>query len=162
MDDNAWTLPATVKRIASLGGMGVLAGAVAGWVALSGAQGVAERAERVASLFWLLFLLLPGTLLIWSWLSWQSQPGARRVPLVQAVALSLMAGLAGGLLAVLAFVAGATQALSLFGGINAGEFYQPLYAAIGWSTIWLLVAVVTAVALVLALVTYGLARQRPR
>ncbi len=152
MDDNAWTLRAAVKRTASLGGMGLLAGAVAGWVALLGAEGMAARAGRVASLFWVLFLLLPATLLLWTWLVLLSPPEARRAPLVRAVIVSLATGLVGALLATLAFVAGSTQTLSIFGGINAGDFYQPLYAAIGWSTIWLLVAVVVVVALVSALV----------
>lgn len=151
MSDRARTLGAAVKRAASLGGMGLLAGALAGWVALLGAESIAARAERAAALFWVLFLLLPATLLLWFWLSWRSRAEVRRVPLVQTVALSLAAGLAGGLLAALAFVAGATQVLSVFGGINAGQFYAPLYAAIGWPIIWLLVAVVAVVAVVLAL-----------
>ncbi len=105
MNEGGWTSRAAVKQAASLGGMGLLAGVLAGWVALLGAEDVAARAARAASVFWVLFLLLPATLLLWSWLSWREQRGTRQVSLGRAVAVSLAVGLAGGLLAVLAFVA---------------------------------------------------------
>ena len=151
MDENRWTVRAAVKQAASLVGMGLLAGAVAGWVALLGAEDVAARAANV---FWVLFLLLPATLLAWSWLSWRERRGTRQASLGRAVAVSLAVGLAGGLLAALAFVATATQILVMFGGAAPGQFQQPLLAEIGWPAIWSLLAVVVVMALALTSVTY--------
>ena len=149
---------AAVKQVASLGGMGLLAGALAGWLALLGAADVAARAARAASVFWVLFLLLPATLLLWSWLVGAAPPR----PLGRAVAVSLAVGLAGGLLAALAFVATSTQILVMFGGTAAGQFQQSFYAKVGWPAIWSLLAVVVVAALALALVVYWRARNRSR
>jgi len=154
VDENRWTARAAVKQAASLGGVGLLVGAVAGWVALLGAEDVAARAARAASVFWVLFLLLPATLLAWSWLSWRERRGTRQASLGRAVAVSLAVGLAGGLLAALAFVATATQILVMFGGAAPGQFQQPLLAEIGWPAIWSLLAVVVVMALALTSVTY--------
>ena len=154
MDEGGWTARAAVKQVASLGGIGLLTGALAGWVALSGAADTAVRAARAASVFWALFLLLPATLLLWFWLSWRQQRGTRQASLSRAVAVSLAAGLAGGLLAALAFVATSTQILVMFGGTAAGQFQQSFYAKVGWPAIWSLLAVVVVMALALASATY--------
>ena len=161
MEEAGWTSRPGVKQAASLGGMGLLAGALAGWAALLGAEGTAARAERVASLFRVLFLLLPVTLLAWSWLSRRQPSAAHATSLGRAVAGSLAVGLIGGLLAAMIFGVASTQILMLFGGTAAGEFQQWLIAEIGWPTIWSLVAVVAVTALVLGLMEYRHGRKLP-
>jgi len=158
MDDTPGTWRLAVKQAASLGGIGLLAGALAGWVALLGAEGVDARGATAADVYWVLFPLLPAALLLWWWLG--RQGAAVGAPSSRVVTLALLAGLVGAILATLAYVAVATQVLALFGGTDPGQFQGALYEEIGGPVAWGLVALVTATALVLALWAYGRGHKR--
>jgi len=152
MDDMPGTLRLAVKQAASLGGIGLLAGAAAGWVALLGSGDLAAQAARAAGGFRMLFLLLPAALLLWWGSGRQGAEVAGRPSPWRVAALSLAAGLVGASLAILAFVAVATQILALFGETDPGQFQGAVYPAIGWPAMGGLVALTTAIALGLALV----------
>lgn len=162
MDNTPGTWRLAVKQAASLGGIGLLAGGLAGWLALLGAHDVAARAARAADGYRVLFLLLPAALLLWEWPGRENTAPAAPRPLPgRTAALSLVAGLAGAVLASLAFVAVATQVLVLFGGADPGEAQGAMIVVIGRPAAWALVALVTAVALVLALWAVRRGRSRP-
>jgi hypothetical protein len=155
MDDMPGTWRLAVKQAASLGGIGLLVGAAAGWVALLGSGDLSVQAARSAGAFRGLFVLLPAALLLWWWSGRQGAAVAGRPAPWRAATLSLVAGLVGASLASLAFVAVATQILTLFGGVDPGQFQGAVYPAIGWPAIGGLVALTTAIALGLALVGRG-------
>jgi len=161
MDDMPGTWRLAVKHAASLGGIGLLTGAAAGWFALLGSGELAAQAARAAGVFRVLFLLLPAGLLLWWW--WSGRHGAAvagRPSPWRVATLSLVAGLVGASLAGLAFVAVATQILSLFGGADPGQFQGAVYPAIGWPAMGGLVALATVSALGLALVCRGSGHER--
>lgn len=162
MDDTPGTWRLAVKQAASLGGIGILAGAAAGWAALLGGDDVTARAATTADVYRVLFLLLPAALLLWWWLGREGAAATDRVSPWRVVALALVAGLAGALLASLAFVAIATQVLVLFGATDPGQFQGAVYAEIGRPMAWGLVALVTAAALGLALWAPGRGPMRSR
>lgn len=151
-----------VKQAASLGGIGLLTGAAAGWVALLGSGDLAAQAARAAGVFRVLFLLLPAALLLWWWSGRHGAAVAGRPSPWRVATLSLVAGLVGASLAGLAFVAVATQILSLFGGADPGQFQGAVYPAIGWPAMGGLVALTTvsALGLALALVCRGSGHER--
>lgn len=149
-------------QAASLGGVGLLCGAVAGWVGILSAPGLEATAARVATAYQVLLVLLPVTLLLWTWSNLRVGAWTPYARFGRAVGLLLAVGVVGAVLASLAFVALATQVSLLFGRLDPAQFQQALYAELGRPRVIAVIAVTTASALLLAIWAHWQIRRQAR
>jgi TctA family transporter len=146
-----------IKKAIFLGGIALVAGGIAGWAGLIQAQGVDARAAFVAALYPSLLVLLPGALLLSTWMGLKTREKVLYQNPVGAVVLLVSVGAVGAVLGTLTFVAAATQVSAVIGQMDPAQFQQALYSQAGW---WQSVRAAISVTIVSALVIAFLVRMR--
>ena len=134
-----------VIQAVSLGFPGLLTGVLAGWVGLARANGATAVAPIIASVYWLLLLLLPVTLAVWTAASVYDKDRWLYASLPQAIVMLLIASLLGAIIGTAFFMVVAINVPAIFGGENQAELRPILMAEIGWFKL-LVVMGITAVA----------------
>lgn len=144
-----------IRQVLALGGIALIAGGIAGWAGLIQAQGVDARAAAVAALYPSLLVLLPGALLILTWMGLNTEERMVYRNLGRAAALLVAVGFLGSALGTLTFVAAATQVSAVIGRMDPTQFQQALYAQAGWwQNVRTVIAVTTAGALIVGVLAH--------
>ncbi len=131
--------------------IGVLVGAVAGWLETWTGGSTSEQAALGAKLFLALVALLPIGLVL---VNLEPQDPSLYANAGGALVVLVIGGLAGSLLASAAFLVPATNIPTIFGGKNPAEINLALQAEVGRETFLLVVGITTALAVLLALWNY--------
>ena len=132
-----------------LGMFGLFAAVAAGWIAES-AGSVDTVAERIASLYFFLAILLPAILGVYTWanLSGEERPlyATRR----SAFPMLLFASLAGGLLASAVYLVVTLNIAAIFGGIDNVALRLALLDRFGDNRLILVVGITIVMSLLIA------------
>lgn len=122
-----------LNQIGALAFGGLLAGAVAGWIAIASQDGAGAVAGAAADLRYVLFVLLPLAALARAWVDARGHGGAYR-GLPGAVGASAVLGAIGGAAGAALWLVIVMQISGVFGGEDPAEVMRAVRAMFGWDS----------------------------
>jgi hypothetical protein len=148
-------LETSFNQGAALVFVGLIIGAITGWIGILLSGNTIDSILKVARLsYFSLVLIMPAALLFFTWSYTGVKPDVYS-NLAYSIILSVLAGAGGSFFGSLGFIAGTNLVSSTFGKQDAAILNVELVKTIGWTTIKIVVIITTVVGIYLGYWAYN-------